>query len=63
MLPGGWFGIRRAGLGPPGYRGDMKGCGKGREKDITMTFFQDRSGEERPFELLPDRHFLLEYHI
>lgn len=31
MLPGGWFGIRREGLGPPGYRGDMNGCGKENE--------------------------------
>lgn len=34
MLPGGWFGIRREGLGPPGYRGDMNGC----RKDTRRTF-------------------------
>lgn len=36
ILPGGWFGIRREGLGPPGYRGDMNGC---RKKDKWRTIY------------------------
>lgn len=49
MLPGGWFGIRREGLGPPGYRGDMKGCRMDRktlnifilEQPLNMFIFHD----------------------
>ena len=43
MPPGGWFGMRREGLGPPGYRGDMKGC---KDKD------RDRKEGQRVKELI-----------
>ena len=32
--PGGWLGMRRAGRGPPGYRGDMKGWRESREEAV-----------------------------
>lgn len=43
MLPGGWFGIRRAGLGPPGYRGDMNGCRKDTRRTMSILFQDEQN--------------------